>query len=366
MISPQKIKYNNEELHVYLNNMNIILDVSFDTDSGAIATFLNRSAVSSESHDGRYNNTYAYKYDELFAPKFTIVKSDFSDFSQQEVRKVLKYLTSTDKPALLEVYYDENSNSPDFCAVGGWTEIETYKLANNRTIGIIATFTATTPYALSAVTETSISDKNDYKANITVDTDDSKPVYPQIILTQDKVIVEVEQITIDDMIPNVTYKAIVGNTTIYFRKTLTPQFTEYPYRPPYEWPVEETTKELTSEDTLKKNTIYHNTTNGKYYFLSPYTITYYDTEPTASTSYVKITNTNTNQTLMLTNNIKNEEIVIDCANRIIRSSSRTNRVFGDDFNWKWLALYDGSNNITVDGMCTVTLKWRTVKKVGEW
>jgi hypothetical protein len=69
--------------------------------------------------------------------------------------------------------------------------------------------------------------------------------------------------------------------------------------------------------------------------------------------------------LVIKNNTGSEKIVIDGANRII-SSSNTRRIFGDDFNWKWLEMYDGTNEIIVEGNCTVTLEWREVRKVGEY
>ena len=93
MVSAQKIKYNGIFSDTGLGDLDIILDVSFDSDNGAMSTYLNRSAIAAESHDGRYKNTTRYKYDELFSPQFTIVKRDFSDFTQEELRRLLKYLT---------------------------------------------------------------------------------------------------------------------------------------------------------------------------------------------------------------------------------------------------------------------------------
>lgn len=181
MVSPQKIKYNDTEktIHQILTPMDVILDVSFDSDNGTMSSYLNRSAVASESHDGRYKNTYKYKYDELFSPRFTIVKKDFSDFTQDEVRKVLKYLTSTDKPALLEVYYEDN-DVVSWACIGGWTSIETYKIANSRTVGIVAQFEAITPYAMSRLYEKVTNNT----IQIDIETDDNQPVYPCITIQQ--------------------------------------------------------------------------------------------------------------------------------------------------------------------------------------
>lgn len=280
MVSPQKIKYNGIFSDTGLGTLDIILDVAFDSDNGAMSSYLNRSAVASESYDGRYKNTYSYKYDELFSPQFTIVKRDFSDFSQEEIRKVLKYLTSTDKPAMLEVYYDGASNIVDWACIGGFVSVEMYKIANNRTVGIVAQFEAITPFAMSdlyAVTKTITSTDN--KIIINIDTDDNKPVYPRITVKQN---------------------GVAGDVKIINQ--------------------------------------------------------HYDLFNRASRPVV----------MEVKNNTSTETIIVDGANRII-SSTNTRRIFGDDFvDWKWLPLYDGKNELTIEGNCTIEISYREVRKIGEF
>lgn len=277
MVSPQKIKFNGVFSNEGLGALDIILDVAFDSDNGATSSYLNRSAIASESYDGRYKNTYAYKYDELFSPQFTIVKKDFSDFTQEEVRNILKYLTSTDKPTLLEVYYDGASNVVDWACIGGWTGIETYKIANSRIVGIVAQFEAITPFAMSdlyTVTKTIPSTGN--KITINIDTDDNRPVYPRITIQS-------------------------NGTSVKFMNKHT--------------------------DFFNQSKVYESAT--------------------------------------LINNTSGEKIIVDGVNKII-SSSHTRRIFGDDFNWQWLELYDGKNEITIEGNCEVTLEWREARKIGEY
>jgi hypothetical protein len=279
MVSPQKIRYNNIFSDVGFGTLDVILDVAFDSDNGTMSSYLNRSAVASESHDGRYKNTTNYKFDELFSPQFTIVKRDFSDFTQEDVRKVLKYLTSTDRPALLEVYYDGESNIVDWACIGGFTSIEMYKIANNRTVGVVAKFEAITPFAMSDLyTVTKTITSTDNKITINIDTDDNKPVYPSV--------------TIKNPATNITFRNV-------------------------------------HTDFVNQSTV-----------LSP---------------------------VIIKNNISSETMVLDGTNRIVSSTRIGGRTFGDDFeNWRWLELRDGKNEITVEGNCEVTLKWRCVRKVGEW
>jgi hypothetical protein len=275
MVSPHKIKFNqisSEELNV----IDLIMCVAFDSDNGETSSFLGREAVASESYDGRYKNVTRYKYNELFSPRFTFLKKDFGNFTMEEVRQVLKWLTSLDTASLLNVYYDD-SEVVSWSAVGGWTEINTYKLANNRTVGITAVFEAVTPYALSDLyTATKTITATDNKLTINIDTDDNKPVYPRVTIRTN------------------------GNDIKF----------------------------------INKHTDFFN----------------------KSKSY---------SSLEVINNASGETVTVDGANQIIKTSLNK-RIFGDDFNRVWLELYDGKNELTVEGNCTVTLEWREVRKVGEY
>jgi hypothetical protein len=147
--------------------------------------------------------------------------------------------------------------------------------------------------------------------------------------------------------------------------------------PDYDWTVEEVDHAYGDGDIWETGYVYQY--NSNYYWLDPPNIFYSsDTNPELETTSVKITNTYAigNQTYSATcrvaNNTLDEKIVLDGANKII-SSSRTSRIFGDDFSWEWLPLYDkslangydGTNTITVEGNCTVTMEYREIRKVGE-
>jgi hypothetical protein len=275
MISPNRVKFQK----IFSNELNIpdlIMECAFESDNSEVSTYLNREAVSVESHDGRHNNTIRYKYSERFSPRFTFMKKGFGDFDSSELRAVLKWLTSSDTSTLSDVCYDD-SNVVEFSAVGNWTEISSYKLANNRTVAVVATFESVHPFALSDLyTVTKTITSTDNKITIDIDTDDNKPVYPRVTIQ-------------------------ANNASIKFTNKHTDFFS-------------------------------------------------------VSKSY---------NSLSLSNNTTGERIVVDGANKIISSSS-TRRIFGDDFNWVWLELHDGKNEITIEGNCTVTLEWREVRKVGEY
>lgn len=330
MISANRIRYNG----IFSNEFNVpdlITCVAFDSDNGESSSYLNRESVASESYDGRYKRIHNLKYTETFSPKFTFTKSNFGDFSQEEVRATLKWLTQKDTTALLEVYYDD-SNIVSWASIGGFVELSIQKLANNRTVAITAVWDSCMPYALSdlyTVTK-KISSATDNKITINIDTDDNKPVYPRITIQHNGSIVRISGET------TLTYLSDMIENTVYFNGAT------------YYWKTENSTDPV----------YFHEST----------------TNPNLITTSVRLTNTHTdflNQSTVLDstivkNNNTTEIITLDGANRVISSNS-VNRIFDDDFvDWRWLPLLDGKNEITVDGNCTVTFEWREVRKVGEY
>lgn len=374
MISPHRIKYRGVE-STDLNILDLIMCVAFESDNGETSTYLNREAVVSETYDGRYKKAHSYKYSESFSPKFTFMKKNFENFTIEEVRQVIKWLTSTDTTALLDVYYDD-SEVVTWSAIGGWTEISTYKFANNRTVGITAIFEAVTPFALSdlyTVTKT-ISSATDNKLTINIDTDDNQPVRPRITIRGKGIVVPIASGTTfniySDMVPNTVYY----NGTNYYWKSDESALVTGATGPNYGWPTVIRDAVYSAKDEIKEETVYYYTSDQKYRWIDPYTFKSSTSNPKLATTSVRITNKHTdlfaNVTTHSSTTVKNngatETIVIDGANQII-SSSGTKRIFGDDFvNWQWLELYEGKNEITVEGNCDIILEYRTVVKCGEY
>ena len=333
MIAPYRIIFNG-----YSNrDFGLICDCAFDSDSGETSTYLSREAIISETHDGVFNRVHSYKWGEVFRPRFTFIKDDFSDFSLEEQRKVLKWLTLQKTASFLSVYYDD-SEVIEFEILGGFIEIETYKLANNRTVGICATFESTSPFAFSPLQTITknMTDPTDNTITVNVSTDEPQsPIYPRIIIKQ--------------------------NSETY---------------------VVEIDHAMTNSDEWTEGTIYHY--NDTYYWLNPqpnettggvqYIKTSSTIKPTnIETTSVVITSTYTDDygnlrevKSVIKNNIRGETITLDGANRIVSSDRIMNRVIGDGFNWVWIPFFEGVNTISVVGNCTVTLEWREPIKCGEY
>ena len=373
MISPNRIRY----AGIFSNEINIpdlITCVAMDGDNGEVGAYLGREAVASESYDGRYKRIHGFRYTETFAPKITFMKSNFGDFSMEEVRTVLKWITSKDTTALLEVYYDD-SDVVGFASIGGFVEPQTYKLANNRTIAITATWDSISPFALSDLyTVTKTITETDNKITINIDTDDNQPVYPCITIQEKGIVVPIAtDKTLNmysDMVPNTVYH----NGTTYYWKSDESALVTGTTEPDYGWTKIIRDTVYAATDEIKEETVYYYTSDQKYRWIDPYIFKSSTTDPDLDTTSVKITNqhydffnkASTPVSTIIKNNTSTEKVVIDGANKVI-SSSNTRRIFGDDFvNWTWLPLYDGKNEITVEGNCEVKLEYREIRKVGEY
>lgn len=322
MIALHRITYNSYSSV----DFNLIVDCSFDSDSGEVSSFLSREAVASESYRGDFRNIHTFRWNEYFAPKFTFIKRDFSDFTVVEYRRLISWLTSKSTTSVLTAYRDD-SEVIEFEIIGGWGEIQPYKLANNRTVGVTAVFESTAPYAFSPVKTITHTITHPTVINVRCDTDDYESlVYPQITIQQT-----------NDTVVNIT--ASMASTILQDSNYI--DGTVYHYSGTYYW------KTVNSNGKIQS---------------------YYDTTNTSNidTTSVYIKNDTLNVDTYIKGNVANETIVLDGANKLITSENGMRSVIGNDFAWKWLPLIYGDNSIKIIGNCTITFKWREPIKLGEF
>lgn len=293
-------------------------DCAFDSDNGEVNSFLNREGVSFETYKGSYRYVSNYKYNELMSPKITFIKDDFSDFKQNEVQSVLAWLTHSSTPSFADFYDDADSNIISYSLLGGWTDIQLYKVSNCRVVGIVAAFESTTPYALSPVRTTTKIITSPQTFTINCDTDEyDELLYPKVVVTEGNSVV----VQADHAMTNMSEH--VGGTV-------------YKYENTYYWVDGDSVTQ--SQSSIPQNW---------------------------STTSVLVENLTINSKTIVSNNIVGETITIDGANRVI-NSSRDRRIFGEDFNFQWLPLKRGNNSIKVTGNCTIEITYRTPMKIGEW
>lgn len=299
-------------------DFDLICDLAFDSDSDNTETFLSRDVVASEVYNGTLKRTHNYKYSEVFAPSFTLIKNDFEDFTTEEVRKVLAWLTSSFTPKFLTAYEDD-SEIISFEILGAPTQIETYKLGNGRIVGIVFTFESCAPYAFSAV-QTIIKDITTPQTfTITCNSDElGAMVYPKVTIEHkqtDSLVVQSDHM--------MKYNEELVDGTVY------------QYEDKYYW--------IDNDGVFQEQP--ENTSN-------------------FDTTSVSIQNDTTQSKTVIGKDNAQEIVTLDGANRIVSSSRPNGRIFGDDFNWIWMPLVPGDNIITVMGSCTIKFEWREPRKVG--
>jgi hypothetical protein len=371
MISPYKFKWNS----LSSLNFDVLTYLSFDSDNGAAETGLGREAIISETYNGSMRRAHMYKWDESFVFQLTLIKKDFGDFSSEENRKILKWLTSRQNAGFLDIYKDD-SEVIEFSALGNFVNIASYKLVNGRIVGYIIDWESLAPYAFSDLhtIEKTISSATDNKIMINVDTDDSQPIYPRITIQENGAVVQIPAGTTfsvySDMVPNTVYY----NGTNYYWKSDESALVTGDTEPTYDWPKIQIDTAYSDADEIKEETVYYYTSDQKYRWIDPYTFKSSTSNPHLATTSVRIINKHTDlfgnpkiySSTIVKNNRADETIVLDGANQIISSSS-TKRIFGDDFvNWAWLPLYDGKNELTIEGNCDVEISYREVRKIGEY
>lgn len=320
----KKINYNSMASTDF-PTFNLIVNCSFDSDNGETSSFLNREAVASERHDGSYQHVHKYKYNERFAPKVTFLKEGFADFEQSEVRTVLSWLTSKSTASFADFYDDIDSNAITFSVLGGWTDIQVYKLSNARVVGIVATFESVHPYALSPMftVEKTITTPQTFTINCETD-EVSSLIYPKVTITQgNSVVVQADSNLGSQFVAN------VGAPADYVPGTV------YQYNGNCWW--------VGADDKMIMNAT---NTSG---FI---------------TTSVIIENLTVKSKTVVGGNVIGEVVTLDGANRVIGSSAT--RTFGDTFNWQWMPLTEGNNEIKIMGNCTVKIEYREVRKIGEW
>ncbi len=322
MISVNRIIYNKFSS----KDFDLKTCLSFEGDSGDVSTFLNREAVASESYRGHFRRVHNYKYNEVLAPKLTFIKDGFGNFTMEEQRRILKWLTSRDTASFLTVYHDD-SEVISYEILGGFIEINTHKAGNGRVVGFTAVFESVAPWAFSPLQTITknVSNPSDNKITINLKTDDQQnAVYPRITIQQ------------DSTTNIITVNHAMGDQDTWVEGSV------FKYGNTYYWVDAKGEKHTSTTNTSGLQTTSVSIRN------------------IHTDDYDKVTAFDT----LVKNNIKGEKVVLDGANRVVSSSST--RIFEDDFSWDWLPLYEGKNELLFIGNCTVTVEYRYPIKCGEF
>ena len=119
----------------------------FEADVGTSDTGLSTESIYTTSADGTYRNLYGTKYAGAEPIHITVIKQDGSDFSIDDNRKALKWLTGAKTDSWLDLYVGEEIK---YRMRGHVQNVLQYKM-DARIVGLTIIFESASPFAFSSV-----------------------------------------------------------------------------------------------------------------------------------------------------------------------------------------------------------------------
>lgn len=116
-----------------------------NSDSGETETFLQMEPVYADNYLGTRRIDYGARYSSVAIFNITLIKQHGGEFSVQEIRECLKWLTGAQSNSNLELVVD---NEAKYFFTGRFTNVSHYKM-DARTIGLVLEFTSIAPWAYS-------------------------------------------------------------------------------------------------------------------------------------------------------------------------------------------------------------------------
>lgn len=295
----------------------IIAAFASDADNGLTDTFLSMDISSDDYYDGTKRYTYNSRYNTQATVTITVVKNNGKDFSLQQVRSCLKWLTGAKTDSWLDMY---NGDEIKYSFLGRVTNVQNYKL-DARIVGLIITFTSVSPWAYSAPQVFDCS------------------IYQLIDITEEGVLLKGG----DNAVPLGTDSAGVLSVSYldnnnYFN--------------------------ITDDGVAYIDNSYRTVIDNQSDDL--YTYIYLDIDYiNESSSFVSIRNITLGEETKVTSIRTNESISISAKQFII--SDVPNKIFGDTFNFVWPRLQPGLNDFIVegDGRGSAKFTYRYPMKVGD-
>lgn len=128
------------------DNFGLVISHLDGGDSGETETFLQMNPVYTDNYLGTRRIDYGAKYSSVAVFNITLIKQAGGDFSVQEMRNCLKWLTGAQSNSNLELLINDEKK---YFFTGRFTNASQYKM-DARTIGLVLEFTSIAPWAYSA------------------------------------------------------------------------------------------------------------------------------------------------------------------------------------------------------------------------
>lgn len=301
---------------------------AFEPDDGLVDSFLSMEQVYTESYDRTKRFLYGTKYDAVATINITIIKSDGSDISVEDNRKLFRWLTGCRKASWLDLYEGDVLKYSFYCTT---QNIQQYKM-DSRVIGFTITFESIHPWAWSALQEF-----NFYVGENAIEIDGNGMVYKSVTYPRfgfsDGVLYN----------ENVTPFNIDDNGVIY--------------------------------NDVKLNEIIDNQTDDLYTYVN--LDVEYKSDSNGNNNVIIISNLSTNEKTEVSNIGANEMMTLNAGQFIVSysydkttdtvSGQNTNKIFGNAFNFIWPRLQPGVNQLEIQsiGRCNLKLSYRYPIKIGD-
>lgn len=296
-------------------NMGLII-TSFEPDDEFKDTFLSMDVISDDYYDGTKKYTYGSKYNQQANISITVIKHDGSDFSVNEVRSCLRWLTGARVDSWLDMYV---SDDIVYSFLGRVTDVKQRKM-DARTIGLEIIFSSISPWAYST------------------------PQSFECVIKEPLVIVEDGVLTTDN--PDII-TLCSDNGSLYVK-----------------YIDESSYFKMVNEHVAYIDNAYAETIDNKSDDL--YTYIYLDIDyENENCTHLAIANKTLKETSTINDISKNEHISLSSKQFII--SSIDGKIFGDDFNFVWPRLQPGINQLLIQGDSRGTAKftYRYPIKIGD-
>lgn len=286
----------------------------FDANNGEQDSFLSSESVYTESYNGAKRLTYGSKYDSVAQIKITLIKPDGSNFSIDENRDILRWLSGVQSDSALDLYVGDKLQYTFICKP---INIQQYKM-DARVIGLIVTFESVSPYAYTPV----------------------QTVSRSIIGTETFPV----QCETDDLYSSVYIKAIYENnsgSSLTIENNATGEIGD----------------KATKVTNIRSNEIV--TIDSNMIITSQSLVQVASVDSTTSGIYYIQDESNPGEYIEV---LLPDDYQEDVNYYQLRDN---NRIFGNDFNFIFPRLVAGTNDLTVTANGTITFEYRCPLKVGD-
>ncbi len=311
----------------------------FEADTGEVDTFLGMEPIYTESADGSFRLDYGAKFNNVAVFKITMIKQAGNDFSVEEVRDCLKWLTGARRNSLLDLteHFIESSNDVDTSLVcdGETTKFKLFQQCDR-------------------VYYVNIDDKQ-LESGWAIETDGNVS-----FLVFDKAPEVGAKITI--AYNRIKY-SFIGRVTNAWQQKMDARTVgivlEFTSSSPWAFSRTHVIEQDIDGTTQNPEKIQiNNESDEQHSWL--YMKTVFTNEDGA---YLQIDNTTTGETTLVQNLGYNEIVTIDGSKLI--TSDKPKRIFGNDFNFNFPRLRGGVNNLEIVGDGHIRIEYIMPLKAGD-